>query len=138
MRVLALLFVAAAVLVGVEFALGAANTGEVHLANPCKPRAFRGDVVQRIVLNGLDGAACRLHVSREELVLSLGGTSPFQRRWDEKTIEVAVRAGLLRAVDDAERRGEIPAVIAEPVRRLIRTAPIDKLISGGITLADLF
>ena len=138
MRVLALLFLAAAVLVGVEFALGAANTGEVHLANPCKPRAFRGDVVQRIVLNGLDGAACRLHVSREELVLSLGGTSPFHRRWDKKTIEVAVRAGLLRAVDDAERRGEIPAVIAEPVRRLIRTAPIDKLISGGITLADLF
>ena len=138
MRVLALLFVAAAVLVGVEFALGAANTGEVHLADPCKPRTFRGDVVQRIVLNGLDGAACRLRVSREELVLSLGGTSPFERQWDKKTIEAAVRAGLLRAVDDAERRGEIPGLLAEPVRRLIRTAPIDKLISGGITLADLF
>jgi hypothetical protein len=135
---LALLFVAAALLVGVELALGAANTGEVQLADPCKSRAFRGDVVQRIVLNGLDGAACRLHVSREELVLSLGGTSPSHRRWDKKTIDVAVRAGLLRAVDDAERRGEIPALVAEPVRRLIRTAPIDKLISGGITLADLF
>ena len=138
MRVLALLFVAAAVLVGVELALGAANTGEVHLADPCKPREFGGDVVQRIVLNGLDGAACRLHVSREELVLSLDGESPFGRRWDEQRIEVAVRAGLLRAVDDAERRGEIPALIAEPVRKLIRTAPLDKLISGGITLADLF
>jgi len=137
-RILALLFVAAAVLVGVEFALGAANTGEVQLADPCKPRAFRGDVVQRIVLNGVDGAACRLRVSREELVLSLGGTSPFHRRWDKKTIEVAVRAGLLRAVDDAEHRGELPHLIAEPVRRLIRTAPLDKLISGGITLADLF
>jgi hypothetical protein len=137
-RVLALLFVAAAVLVGVEFALGAANTGEVHLANPCKPRDFRGDVVQRIVLNGLDGAACRLHVSREELVLSLDGDSPFDRRWNKKTIEVAVRGGLRRAVDDAERRGEIPALLAGPVRDLIRTAPLDKLIAGGITLADLF
>jgi hypothetical protein len=137
-RILALLFVAAAVLVGVEFALGAANTGEVHLANPCKPRDFRGDVVQRIVLNGLDGAACRLHVSREELVLSLDGDSPFDRRWNKKTIDVAVRGGLRRAVDDAERRGEIPALLAGPVRDLIRTAPLDKLIAGGITLADLF
>jgi hypothetical protein len=137
-RILALLFVAAAVLVGVEFAMGAAHTGDVHLADPCKPREFRGDVVQRIVLDGLDGAACRLHVSREELVLSLGSGSPFHRRWDKKTIEVAVRAGLLRSVDEAERRGEIPPVLAEPVRKLIRTAPLDKLISGGITLADLF
>ena len=137
MRVLALLSVAAAVLVGVEFALGAASTGEVHLANPCKPRDFGGDVVQRIVLGGLDGAACRLHVSREELVLSLDGDSPFDRRWNKKTIEVAVRAGLLRAVDDAERRGDIPALLAGPVSELIRTAPLDKLIAGGITLADL-
>jgi hypothetical protein len=137
-RILALLFVAAAVLVGVEFAMGAAHTGDVHLADPCKPREFRGDVVQRIVLDGLDGAACRLHVSREELVLSLGSGSPFHRRWDKKTIEVAVRAGLLRSVDEAERRGDIPPLLAEPVRKLIRTAPLDKLISGGITLADLF
>jgi hypothetical protein len=137
-RILALLFVAAAVLVGVEFAMGAAHTGDVHLADPCKPREFRGDVVQRIVLDGLDGAACRLHVSREELVLSLGSGSPFHRRWDKKTIEVAVRAGLLRSVDEAERRGDIPPLLAEPVRKLIRTVPLDKLISGGITLADLF
>ena len=138
MRMLALLFVAAALLVGVEFALGAAHTGEVQLADPCKPRAFRGGVVQRIVLNGLDGAACKLHVSREELVLSLDGDSPFDRSWNKQTIEVAVRAGLLRAVDDAEQRGEIPHLLAVPVRELIRTAPLDKLISGGITLADLF
>lgn len=137
MKILALLFVAAAVLVGVELALGAAHTGEVQLANPCEPRDFRGDVVQRIVLNGLEGAACRLHVSREELVLSLGGTSPFRRNWDKQEMEVAVRAGLLRALDDAERRGEIPHLLAVPVRELIRKAPLDKLISGGITLADL-
>jgi len=41
--VLAVLFVAAAVLVGVEFAKGAAHAGRVHLADPCKPRAFTGD-----------------------------------------------------------------------------------------------
>ena len=130
MRVLAALFVAAAVLVGVEFAKGAAHTGEVQLANPCHPQLFRGDIVQRVVLAGLDHAACRLHTSREDLVLSLGTRS--KRRED------ALRAGLLRAVDEGEQRGEIPGLLAEPIRKLIRTAPIDKLISGGISLADLF
>ena len=130
MRVLALLFIAAAVLIGVELALGAADTGDVHLANPCKPPTFQGDVVQRVMLAGLDHAACRLHESREALVLSLG--TPTQRK------EAALRAGLVRAVVEAEGRGEIPALLAEPIRRLIRTAPINKLISGGISLADLF
>jgi hypothetical protein len=129
-RVLTVLFVAAAVLVGVEFAKGAAHTGEVKLAGPCHPQLFRGDVVQRVVLAGLDHAACRLHTSREALVLSLGTVS--------KRKEDALRAGLLRAVDEAERRGEIPSLLAAPIRKLIRTAPIDKLISGGISLADLF
>ena len=117
-------------LIGVELALGAADTGDVHLANPCKPRTFQGDVVQRVVLAGLDHAACRLHESREALVLSLG--TPTQRK------QAALRAGLVRAVDEAEGRGEIPALLAEPIRRLIRTARINKLISGGISLADLF
>jgi hypothetical protein len=130
MRVLAALFVAAAVLVGVEFAKGAAHTGEVQLANPCHPQLFQGDVVQRVVLAGLNHAACRLHTSREDLVLSLGTTS--------KRKEAALRAGLLRAVDEAEGRGEIPGLLAEPIRKLIRTAPINKLISGGISLADVF
>lgn len=138
MRILVALFVAAAVLIGVEFALGAAHTGDVHLADPCKPREFQGDIIQRVVLNGLDGAACRLHVSREELVLSIGGNSPFHRKWDKKTIEVALRAGMLRAVDDAVQRGEIPGFLADPIRRVIRTIPLDKLISGGLSLSDLF
>jgi hypothetical protein len=140
--VLVTLFAAAAVLVGVEFGLGAADAGRVHLADPCASRTFTGGgiggVVQRVVLNGLDGAACRLHMSREQLVLSVGGKSPFHSRWDKKTIEVALRAGLLRAVDEAEQRGEIPALLADPIRSFIRTAPIDKLIAGGISLRNLF
>jgi hypothetical protein len=136
-RVLAVLFAAAAVLVGVELANGAAHAGEVHLANPCKPRTFAGDALQRVVLNGIDGAACRLHISREQLVLSVGGSSPFHTHWTKKQIEVALRAGLLRAVDDAERRGDLPPLLAGPMRKLIETAPIDKLVSGGVSLGDL-
>ncbi|MFL5951381.1 MAG: hypothetical protein ACJ74M_07205 [Gaiellaceae bacterium] len=136
-RVLAVLFAAAAVLIGVELAKGAAHAGEVHLADPCKPRAFAGDAIQRVVLSGVDGAACRLHISREQLVLSVGASSPFHTHWTKKQIEVALRAGLLRAVDDAERRGDLPPLLAGPIRKLIETAPIDKLVSGGVSLGDL-
>jgi hypothetical protein len=136
-RVLAFLFALAAVLVAREFALGAAHAGRVHLADPCQPRAFTGSAIQRVVLNGLDGAACRLHMSREQLVLSVGSNSPFHTHWSKQKIEVALRAGLLRAVDDAERRGDIPSFLADPIRKFIRTAPLDKLVSGGISLREL-
>jgi len=32
----------------------------------------------------------------------------------------------------------LPALLAAPIRKLIETAPIDKLIRGGISLSDLF
>ena len=135
--ILVALFVAAAVLIAVEFAKGAAHAGSVQLANPCVSRPFRGDVVQRVVLDGLDGAACRLHTTREELVLSLGGADGRPRRWSDHTIEVALRAGLLRAVDEAVRRGDLPGFAVPFLRRLIETAPLDRLVKGGITLSDL-
>ena len=137
MRWLVALFAAAAVLVVVELSLGAAHAGEVQLADPCKSQKFEGSALQRVLLDGLDGAACRLHISREALVLSVGSSSPFHTRWSKKRIEVALRAGLLRSVDEAERRGDIPGFLARPIRHFIRTAPIDKLVSGGISLRDL-
>jgi hypothetical protein len=133
--VLVVLLVAAVALVGVELVDAG---GGVKIANPCKRRAlFPGhgidSTIQRVVLDGLDGAACRLHTSREQLVLSLRGT----RKWDRRTIEKALRAGLLRAVDEAERRGDIPGFLAPLVRRVVKSAPIDKLINGKISLRDL-
>jgi hypothetical protein len=137
--VLAVLFVAAAVLVGIEFGLGAAHAGDVHLADPCVSHSnAAGGAIQRVILDGLDGAACRLHISREELVLSVGSSSPFHTHWSKQRIDIALRAGLLRAVDEAERRGEIPGLLADPIRRAIKTLPIDKLIAGAISLSDLF
>jgi hypothetical protein len=41
-------------------------------------------------------------------------------------------------VDEADSRGDIPSFLVPVVRRLIRTAPLDTLIQGGITLRDLF
>jgi hypothetical protein len=131
-----------AALVAIELADGALSEPKPALANPCHPRHGRtGGIdatIQRIVLDGLDGAACRLHSTREELVLSLGGGGAvLPRRWDEHTVEVALRAGLLRSVDEAERRGDIPSFLAPLVRRVVERAPLDKLIEGGFSLRDL-
>jgi hypothetical protein len=139
--VLVALLASGAVLVGVELGKGALDPPAPKLADPCKPRGGRtGGIdatIQRIVLDGLDGAACRLHTTREELVLSLGGGVGVTRRWDEHTIEVALRAGLLRSVDEAERRGDIPSFLAPAVRGLVERAPLKPLIEGGFKLSDL-
>jgi hypothetical protein len=140
--ILVALLASGVALVGVELGKGALNEPPPKLANPCHPRDGRtGGIdatIQRIVLDGLDGAACRLHTTREELVLSLAPQSGVRRRWDDHTIEVAVRAGLLRSLDEAVRRGDIPG-FAEPVlRRLVETLPLDKLVRGGISLSNLF
>jgi len=129
------------VLVAVELGKGALEQPAPKIANPCAPRHGRtggfDTTVQRIVLDGLDGAACRLHTSREELVLSLGGGTVVKRHWDEHTVEVALRAGLLRSVDDAERRGDIPSFLAPLVRRLVERAPLDRIVEGGFSLGGL-
>ena len=140
--VLVALLLSGAALVGVELGKGALDEPAPKIANPCQPREGRtGGIdatIQRIVLDGLDGAACRLHTSREELVLSLGGGVGVTRQWDEHTIEVALRAGLLRSVDEAVQRGDVPSFLAPALRQLVQSAPIDKLVRGGIGLSDFF
>jgi len=141
LAILAALLAAVLALVAVELGKGSADEPGPKLADPCHSAPDRTGgfdaTVQRIVLDGLDGAACRLHTSREELVLSLAPETGVQRRWDDHTIEVAVRAGLLGAVDKAERRGDIPGFAAPLLRQLVETAPIDRLVRGGIGLGDL-
>jgi hypothetical protein len=140
-KVVVALLVAGVALIAVELGLGALSEPKPAIADPCRPREARTGgfdaTVQRIVLDGLDGAACRLHTSREELVLSIGGGSAAPRHWDEHTIEVALRAGMLRAVDNAERRGDVPAFLAPALRSLVRRLPLEQLIRGGISLRDL-
>ena len=139
--VLVALLLSGVALVGVELGRGALDEPAPKIADPCQPREGpTGGIdatIQRIVLDGLDGAACRLHTTREELVLSLGGGVGVTRRWDEHTIEVALRAGLLRSVDGAERRGDVPGFLAPALRGIVERAPLDKLVRGGIGLSDL-
>ena len=141
--VLVALFVGAVALVGIEFANGAAEAGALAVRDPCEPRsAFPGQgldaTLQRLVLDGLDGAACELGATREELVLSLSPRSNADIRWDDETIERALRAGLLGAIDDAERRGSLNAIVASLVRPLVERTPVQWLIDGGQGVAGLF
>ena len=135
------LLIAGVALVAVELGLGALDEPSPKIADPCQPRAGRtGGIdmtIQRIVLDGLDGAACRLHTTREELVLSVGGGTEAPRHWDAHTIEVALRAGMLRSVDEAVQRGDIPSFLAPTVRGLVERLPLQRLIRGGISLNDL-
>ena len=55
--------------------------GHTKLADPCTAKpAFAGGgidgAVQRFALSGLNGAACSLHTTREELVLSFCARQP--------------------------------------------------------------
>jgi hypothetical protein len=110
------------------------------IARPCEARQpFDGQgldaTVQRVVLEGLDGAACKLGTTREQFVLSL---SPASRRpWNRDTIETAVREGLVHAVDAESRQGHIPALLVPLLRRLVLSTPVEKLIQGSISLGSL-
>jgi len=135
--ILVALLVAATALIAAELVVGVTHK-TVKIADPCEQRTpFPGRgvdaTIQRVVLDGLDGAACRLHTSREQLVLSLDGKG----RWNAHTIEAVVRGGLLRAVDDAGRHGDIPGLLVPLVRRFVEHAPIGALVEGGIRLRDL-
>lgn len=142
--VLLALMAAAGALIGSELANGAVDAGTLAIRDPCEPRsAFPGQgldaTLQRIVLDGLDGAACELGTTREELVLSLSpgsGVEPIP--WTDATIERAVRAGLLEAIDDAEQRGSLNGVVAAVLRPVVEHAPVQWLIDGGQGIAGLF
>jgi hypothetical protein len=141
--ILVAVFAGAVALVGIEFANGAADAGALAVRDPCEPRtAFPGQgldaTLQRLVLDGLDGAACELGATREELVLSLSPRSNADIPWDDETIERALRAGFLGAIDDAEQRGSLNGIVAAILRPLVERAPVQWLIDGGQGIAGLF
>jgi hypothetical protein len=138
---LAALVVGAVILVVVELANGAAGPVSPTILRPCKPHAvFAGGgvsgTVQRVVLEGLDGAACRLRTTREELVLSLSPSST-PRRWSRRQIETAIRAGLNHAIDAERRQGNIPRFLVPVLHRIVDETPFDKLIQGSVSLGSL-
>ena len=136
MRRIALLVAAAAGLIVLELALGAFHFGKPRLADACTSKpAFEGGgldgEVQRFALSGLNGAACKLHTTREELVLSFVPAAGTKRvRWDRKTIDDALRSGFHQAFKDTERHG-IAGFIIGHVLEVVVGAPLDYFL--GVT-----
>ena len=121
-------------------ALGGASYHPTPLADPCATRPWRNpsgvsEALEQVVLSGLDGAACDLGVSREELVLALADDAALQRFADKHGIdktdaEQAVQKGLLRSVDDAQAAGVLPGLVAGIARRVIETVPPPLLLEA--------
>jgi hypothetical protein len=135
--VVVVLAVVAGGLLVVERSSGAADYGSVHLASPCVAAAdpFPGSgldaTLQRIVLSGLNGAACDLGTTREALVLSLAPNSGFAEvHWDRPTAERALRSGFNRSIDDAVKRGSLPGWGAAVLRVIVDRAPLDLLLKA--------
>jgi hypothetical protein len=130
MRRLAVLLGLAVALIVVELALGAIHFGQPKLADPCSSKpAFKGGgidgEIQRFALSGLNGAACKLHTTREELVLSFVPAAGTKRvRWDRKTIEDALRSGFDQAFHDTEHRGVAGFIIGHILEAVVG-APLD-------------
>jgi hypothetical protein len=127
--VLALIGACAVALLAVELGMGAIGFGEARVANPCtaKPNVSEGGIfgsvdaaVQRFALSGLNGAACSLHTSREELALSFAPSLKTKRvKWTKATIRTALRGGLDRAARDTFGGGILGDVVAFAARDLI-------------------
>ena len=83
--------------------------------------------IQRIVLDGLDGAACRLHTTREELVLSIGGGGAGRtRHWGPHTIDVALRAGLLARWTTPSGGATSRASWRRSLRQIVQRIPLER------------
>jgi len=94
---------------GIQLAHGGGSYEPLKSADPCAVRHVTSQadgidgLTERLVLLGLDGAACRLGVSREALTLELARPGP---RSDARVD--ALRAGLLDAVEQMKSDGTLP------------------------------
>ncbi len=131
---------------------GGASYQPLEAADPCDPRPLevlseRG-VFEGIALSALDGAACELQVTREELLAAFADESSLagfaeENNLTEEQIVDATRAGLVRAVDDAELKGLIPGPLASLARGIAEQAPVGAVIAlfqalpGDVSVIDL-
>ena len=125
--------VAVAVVVLPYIALGGLSYEPTPVADPCNERPWRDPggfqaVLEQIVLSALDGAACDLGVSREELVLAVSDEESLDAFAAEHGIsrsdaERAVEDGLERALDDADEADALPDFLLSLIRRAVDAAP---------------
>jgi hypothetical protein len=126
------------ILVGAYLAAGGSSYTPEKVQNPCEPRPWSnpqslGEIANQFTVSALDGAACKLGVTREALARALA-TPEGRERFKEKygitdaKLAKAVRAGLVRAVDDAEEAGALSPLIAAPLRETVQRIPLKQAI----------
>lgn len=130
--------VASLALVLSYLAAGGSSYAPAKVQDPCQDRPWRDpeglqQIAEQFSLSALDGAACELGVSRETLARALATPASRERFTErygisEAELARAIRAGLLRAIDDAERAGAIPPLLGAPLRATIRQIPLDQAI----------
>jgi hypothetical protein len=124
-------------LIGVYVAAGGASYTPEKSRNPCEPRPWHENsgglegLAEEFTLSALDGAACQLGVTREQLARALATTENrerFSKRFhiDDEKLAKAIRAGILRAIDDAEEHGRLNGIIATPLRALAENVPLEE------------
>jgi hypothetical protein len=138
MRAMVWATVASVVLVGAYLALGGATYAPAQVADPCASRDWREpqgiqEVAEQIVLSGLDGAACELGVSREEMVLAFESRDTLEdfareQGISQEELEQLVRSGLIRAIDDAERADALNSTIASLLRTFVNRIPLEEAL----------
>ncbi|MCD4526148.1 hypothetical protein [Nocardioides sp. cx-173] len=116
----------------VQLANGGGSFEPLRPADPCVQREVtsRADgiegLTERLVLLGVDGAACRLDVSREALALELAQTE------DPTDAEIeALHDGLLAAVRRLEEEGMLPPA-SELVDEALDNADLNGLLEAAI------
>jgi len=131
--------VLACALVGVYVALGGTSYRPSPVANPCAPRPTRavegtGERIEVVLLAAADRTACRLGVSREELVLALRSVDDLDAlaRKEGKSrddLEESLRDGLVQAVDEGQRQDLIGGTTASGLRFAAEHFPLGLLLS---------
>ena len=143
----ALVAVAIAIaLPGAYAAAGGGRYGPRPVADPCAARPWHATggvtgLAAQLALSATDGAACRLGVSRESLVLALATRADLEafaraRRLSDAQVEAAMRDGLQRAINDAAHAGAIGVLPALALSQAVRQLPVDRLFRAlqGTTL----
>jgi hypothetical protein len=130
--------VASLALVGAYLAAGGSSYEPEKVQDPCKPRPWSdpqslGQIANQFTISALDGAACKLGVSRETLARALATPEARQRFTEQygitdEKLAKAIRAGLVRAVDDAEEAGALSPLLAAPLRETLQRIPLEQAI----------
>jgi hypothetical protein len=121
-----------AAVLGVQVARGGGDFAPLRPADPCAPRVVTSQaegidgLTERLVLLGVDAAACRLHVTREALTLELSDADALS----DAQVE-ALHQGLLDAVARMDREGSLPPS-SDLVDEVLDTSDLNGFVKAAV------